>query len=262
MKPLAAAVLVCVAASPAVAGPPRTIPVTAVHLHDGVVDEQDTIAFYAQQGFCAGSTAVIQASAMAGDRQHASPATAYDVAPWTTASVSGTTYASGADCGTNCLRAELTSGGKTLSLDTRGTAGPSGPRAFAMDFTRPCQECSGPAGSATVFGGSLSTPALLNVFLGRPYTDLAICSSVACPEADTAFAKLWFADPAAGDVTWRVDWTFLRVLRVSATTWYVLADECDGSQVGGLSRLTGNRSRPKTVFNGYYKLPFFLAVNR
>lgn len=261
MKPFAAALCAVVVASPVLAGP-RTVPVRAVHVFDGIVDEHDTNAFYAQPQFCAGSTSVIQAAALAGDLRYAAPTTAYDVFPWTPAAVTGTTYTSGMDCGTSCLRAELTSGGKTLSLDTRGTAAPSAPRTLALDFTRPCETCSGPAGADGVFGGSLATTGLLNVFLGRPYTDMGVCSDTACPEGETAFAKLWFADPAEADVTWRVDWTFLRVLRVSQDTWYLVADECDGSQVGGLSRLTGNRSRPKTVFNGYYKLPFFLAVTR
>jgi hypothetical protein len=63
-------------------------------------------------------------------------------------------------------------------------------------------------------------------------------------------------------VTWRIDWAHVRVLRLSSTTWYIIADACDGSQVAGLSKLSGSRTLPKAVLNGYYKIPFFVSANQ
>ena len=141
------------------------------------------------------------------------------------------------------------------------TAGPT--RTFNLNFQNSCDlpGCPAPAGSETVFNnGLLTTPALLNIFLHGGYDGMEICSSQACPEAEIAVAKLWFSDPANSSVTWRVDWTYLRILRMSPDTWYILADSCDGGQIAGLSKLEGNRSRPKTVFNGYYLIPFFIEA--
>ena len=100
----------------------------------------------------------------------------------------------------------------------------------------------------------------LNIMLDFPYTSMAICSSRACLEAQPAFAKLWFADPNDSSVTWRVDWTYLRVLRMSQNTWYILADSCDGSQIARLSKLEGARTQPKATPNGYYLIPFFIEA--
>ncbi len=235
-------------------------------IYNQVVDEQNTTAFYHNgTPFCLGSNQVIQQSALKGDFKVAGPMTAYQpFGPWTLASgLSSTSYVAGTDCGTNCLQVGFRSNNTIFSLDTRGTTTATGPRTLSVSFATPCgtaQGCPGPAGSPTVFGGHISPPGLLNVFLDFPYTNMQVCSSATCSEAQPAFAKFWFADPFEKNVTWRIDWHFLRVLRLSANTWYLIGDECDGSQVAGLSQLIGNRTRPKTVFNGYYKMPFFYAA--
>lgn len=234
-----------------------------IHAYDSVVDEHDTTTFYSNgTAFCSGSTVPVDISAFAGDHSPAGPTSAYDVgAPWTTASgLSSTTYAHNSDCGNNCLRAQINTNSKIVTLDTRGTIGP---RQLSLDFSNACglaQGCPGPAGDPTVFGGSVSVDGLLDVYLNVPYTSMAVCSSTACPEAEPAFAKFWFLDPSDSSVTWRVDWNYLRVLRLSSSTWYIIADRCDGTQVAGLSKLTGNRNRPKTVFDGYYLIPFFYSA--
>jgi len=231
------------------------------HLYDQVVDEHNTTAFYGSGTFCSGSSGSIGTSAFSGDNT-SGPTTAYDVGgPWTTASgLTSATYTHNTDCGTNCMRAQINTNSKIITLDTRGTATP---RKVSLDFSNACgmaQGCPGPAGDPTVFGGALATEGLLDVYLNFPFTDMAVCTSTTCPEAEPAFAKFWFADPSNPDITWRVDWNYLRVLRVSDSTWYVIADQCDGTQVAGLSALTGKRTRPKAVFNGYYLIPFFTSA--
>lgn len=225
-----------------------------------VFDEQDTTLYYNNgTTFCSGTVNPVQNSAVLGDQSLTS--TVWDFTGWTAQSgVASSSYVDGSNCGNNCLRAYINSNNTILTLDTRGT---SGPRQVTVGFAQPCGQtdgCPGPAGSSAVFGGSITTPALLNVYLNVPYTSMAVCTSTACPEAEPAFAKLWFNDPSDSSVQWRIDWAYLRVLRLSANAWYVIADACDGGQIAGLSRLQGTRTRPKTVFNGYYKIPFFLTA--
>lgn len=240
-------------------------PVT-VNLHDLVVDEQNTTAFYNNgTAFCAGSPSIFtQAASLFGDSVAAGPSTVYGFGlPWIAYPASPTAYVNNTFChegsSAPCISAQFNSDNKILTLDTRGTAGP---RAVRLDFTHPCSEpgCPQPAGSPTVFGGSLTTPALVNVFFNVSFTQMAVCSSLTCPEAEPAFAKLWFTDLTDSSVTWRVDWAYLRVLRMSANTWYIVADACDGTQIAGLSKLAGSRTRPKSVFNGYYVIPFLLVA--
>lgn len=227
-----------------------------MHIYDPVVDEQETLAFYQGQSGCQ-TPPLVQSSAYVGDEAVISKA--YNFPPWNSIDVSSATYVHGADCGNNCQRVQFDSGNKILTLDTRGT---TGPRQVTVDFTDSCRSgdgCPG-LGDPAVFGGSITTDGLLNVFLDFPYTSMTPCSPKVCPEAELAFAKFWFTDPDDSSVTWRIDWRSLRVLRMSETTWYVIADACDGTQVAGLSKLVGKRTQPKTVFSGFYKIPFFLAV--
>lgn len=261
-------VLLCVGVQPPAAsakGKPTSSSGLALNiaLHDSIVDEQDTIAFYNDASYCLGSSQPLEPpdgpAACSGDHVEIGPTTAYDLGFWTTSSgLVSSNYSDNTDCGQFCQRANLSSDYKTLNLDTRGTT-PA--RSVNLDFTRPCTDAGcPPAGSATVFGGHLNTNGLLNVFMSFPFTSMEVCSSAACPEAQPAFAKFWFADPTDSSVTWRIDWQYLRVLRMSTNTWYIIADACDGSQVAGLSKLQGNRTRPKTIFDGSYKIPFFLVA--
>ncbi len=240
--------------------PGGTVPLVS-NVYDDVVDEHDTSTYYGSGTYCSGSPTPFWTSNFTGDSAVPGPTTAYQFdPPWTLATgLSSSSYTHGSDCGANCLRVQFNSDLRTLSFDTRGT---SGPRSFSLDFTQPCTlgSCGVPGGDAGVFGGSLSTPGLLNIFLDFPFTSMEVCTSTACPEAQPAFAKFWFTDPSNSKVEWRVDWAFLRVLRMSETTWYVIADGCDGTQIAGLSKLEGKRTRPRTVFNGYYLMPFFVEL--
>ncbi len=254
-------VALCLMALPLARGAKNSTTALTANIFELVIDEQNTTAFYNNGNtFCSGLYNPVQTSLLTGDDRVLGPTSAYGFgSPWTlfTTGLSSTSYANNGSCGSNCLKVQFNSNNATFALDTRGTAGP---RAFTLNFTEPCLTCAGPAGSPSVFGGSVTTPALLNVFLDFPFTSMSVCSSTTCPEAQPAFAKLWFTDPNDSSVTWRVDWSYLRVLRMSSNTWYFVGDECDGSQVAGLSKLTGNRTRPKTVFNGYYLIPFFYAA--
>lgn len=248
-------------APPAAKSATKSGPSLNLALYDSIVDEQDTTAFY-NNGirYCSSTSTPLGPAGFSGDSVSAGSTSAYGFgAPWTLSpGLTSTLCSDGTDCGATCLRAQLSADLKVLNLDTRGT---SPLRTLALDFTQPCTDpgCP-PAGSSTVFGGHLATPGLLNVTLSSPYTSMAVCSSVACPEAQTGFGKFWFTDPNDSSVTWRVDWRFLRILRMSASTWYVVADACDGTQIAGLSKLTGSRTNPKVTFNGSYKIPFFLAA--
>lgn len=225
-----------------------------------VVDEQNTDLYYNTTGFCLGSSSVIDTPFFQGDMANG-PTSAYNfVPPWTLSSnLSSSKYVNGTDCatGTNiCLNVNFEHNNTVLSLDTRGTLGP---RKVDLNFNAPCVTCSVP-GKTPSFGSSLSTPALVSIFLNTPYTSMSVCSSTACPEAEPAFVKLWFTDPTNSQVTWRVDWSYLRVLRMSANTWYVVADACDGTQIAGLYRLQNQRNKTSTSFQGYYLIPFFLSA--
>ena len=234
-----------------------------VDIYNDVVDEQDTNAFYGSTTgqFCSGSPAFVQPPAFSGEVAGTGSLTAYGESgsPFPSYSVTSTVYSDGTDPNFNPISAKFDANAKILSLDTRGTLGP---RTETVRFDEPCNDCGGlPAGDPTVFNSApVTEPMLLNISMTSPYTSMAICSSAACTEAEPAFAKLWFADPSDSSTTWRVDWANLRVLRVNATTWYILADACDGTQIAGLSKLIGNRTRPKTVFNGYFKVPFFIRA--
>jgi hypothetical protein len=235
------------------------------NIFNPIVDEQNTTAFYNSGGtFCSGLINPVPGIAVFGDGRVTGPLTAYNMgSPWTLAiGFLTTSYINGTDCGTSCLKVVFGSKGSILTVDTRGA---SGPRSIQVNFLAPCgtaDGCPGPAGSSTVFGGSVNTPGLLEVFMDFAYTSMAVCSSTTCPEAQPAFVKFWFADPTDSSVTWRIDWAHVRVLRLSSTTWYIIADACDGSQVAGLSKLSGSRTLPKAVLNGYYKIPFFVSANQ
>ncbi len=152
------------------------------------------------------------------------------------------------------LRSEFNTSNKNFLIDTRTTAKPL--RTFTVDFTDPLE----PAVNVPPFGSTLSTAGLFEALGSFSLTSMGVCSSTSCPEARNIRAKFWFTDPAAADVEWRVDWQFIRVLRVSSATWYFIADACDGSQVAGLSQLIGNRTKPREVNSGTFLVPLFITV--
>ncbi len=191
------------------------------------------------------------------------PNSAYTMAPWTTSytTLSSVEYANGADCNTSkntCLAVTMNSSQTSVSLDSRLSRDPmtGKPRAVRLDFSQPCSSCAYGPGPSNPFGTNpFATPGLLSVFLTTPYTSMAVCSSTACPEAETGTVRFWFTD--ASGTSWRVDWGFVRVLRVAANNWYVLADGCDGSQVGTLYKTKKSSSRL-----GSYLMPFFISIQQ
>jgi len=162
-------------------------------------------------------------------------------------------YDNGANSATgSCLRAEFSTSDKVFSLDTR-TSTPL--RKLTVDLGDPQ-----PGTSIPSLGALVTTPALLQVSGTDSFLNMGVCSTNACPEARQIATKLWFDDPSASDVQWRVDWRAIRVLRVSSNTWYFIADGCGGSQLAGLSKLTGNRTRPRETLNGYFLIPMFFSA--
>ena len=193
------------------------------------------------------------------------PTTIYNTPPWSvpTTSVTSSAYANGADCSPTkgtCTSVSLSK--STLSIDTRLSqdAATGQPRNLKLDFSQPCPGCPYGPGPANPFGaGPLATPGLLSIFLTTPFNGMAICSTTDCPESETGTARFWFDDPTVRNLQWRVDWGFVRVLRVSANTWYVLADACDGSQVATLYRLNNNKKNVTVSRQGQYMMPFFAS---
>lgn len=190
--------------------------------------------------------------------------TAYELgSPWTTFSgLLATIYTNGDSCNSTsnvCLGVKLVHSDKTISLDTRGTLGP---RKVEIDFRNPCAtSLCGFQNKPLEFDSIIRMPVLLSVFLDTPFTGMGVCSSTACPEAQPATLRLWFDDPK-GDPqqTWRVDWGYLRVLRMSANTWYVIANGCDGSRVARLYKLHNNRRQLSVSLQGLYLMPLFLSA--
>jgi len=241
-------------------GGDTTSTAATMNIYFQVVDEQNLNAFYNTTGTCPGSSYPIDTAYFTGDLANG-PTSAYGfAAPWTlSSSLSSSSYVDGTYPNSSTgvsLGVKFNHNDTVLSLDTRGTLGP---RKIDVNFRAPCLDCSLP-GNPGVFGGSANVPALISVFLDNPFPSMAICSSLACPEAQSGFAKLWFDDPN-GDplLTWRVDWSFVRVLRMSSNTWYVLADGCDGARVAHLYRLHNDRHRQSVSYQGSYLIPFFLA---
>jgi hypothetical protein len=236
-------------------------PAVTVNVYLDVVDEQNLNIYYDTSGSCSGSIYPIPEGAFFTGDTTTGPSNAYEFAPWT--QVTGLTssdYVNGQDCNVTsgvCLGANLNHNNTVLSLDTRGTLGP---RTLKVDFGAPCLDCSLPGNSAIFGSTQISVPALISVFMDNPFTSMAVCTSVGCPEAQPAFIKLWFDDPL-GDpqLTYRVDWPYVRVLRMSSNTWYVIGDGCDGTRVAWLYELHNQKHRQSVSLKGQYLIPFFLS---
>ena len=226
-----------------------------------VVDEQNTDVFYNTTGYC--SSPYTAPPYFQGDLVNG-PTSAYNfVPPWTlTSSLASSQYVDGTYCAsgtTNCLHAIFDHNQTVISLDTRNSLGP---RKVDLNFSNSCVTCSVP-GKIPSFGSSLSTPALVGVFLNTPYTSMSVCSSTGCPEAQPAITRLDFTDPTNSQVMWKIIWSYVRVLRMSANTWYVVADACDGTQIAALYRLQNQRNNKiGTSFQGYYLIPYFLTATQ
>ena len=205
------------------------------------------------------------------------PTSAWSMAPWTTISGLGSSrYVDGSECvySGSCLSVQMSKNLSTLTIDTThskdGTTGQ--PRALTLKFL-PCEGgCNYPDGPTNLFANQLTgmkTPGLLSIFLPSPLPNMAVCSSTACPESEAAFARFWFADPNGDpNLQYRLDWSYLRVLRVaqgttnSPSTWYAVADSCDGSQIVTLYRLANNHKSQTISRLGSYHMPFFISANQ
>jgi len=260
--PLALAAVLVAAPLIASAAKPSVVPLKA-RVFFTMVDEQNTADYFHDGGITGcPSPPEVDSPGLIPDTGAAVLASAWDIPGWT--SVTGLTagaYDNGTFCAssTACLRAEFNSGDKTLSIDTRTTAGPV--RRFTLDFGDGWDLANDvPSDFVPSVGQAVTTPGLFEVLGTAALTQMGVCSSRACLEAREYPAKFWFVDGAG--ITWRVDWRHMRVLRVSADTWYLVADSCDGSQVAGLSKLEGSRTRPRETNQGYYLAPFFISVKR
>ena len=253
---LSALPLAAVAAKPG-SGSTSSVPLQA-HIHALVLDQQDTTTYYnAGRDFCSGLVLPTDDSGLEPDTAPG-PTTAWTSGfPWSPlGGLVSATYDNGAQCVTAgaCLRAEFNTSDKNLTLDTRTT---SPLRTLTVDLTDPYQN-SIPLG----LPARLTTPGLFQLLGTSAFTAMTPCSSRACPEAKRVQAKFWFDDPTASDVQWRITWTSVRVLRVATDTWHVVADACDGTIIGGLSKLTGNRTKPRESNQGQYLVPFFMVLEK
>ena len=261
---LALAAVVLVVPLAAEAAKPSVVPLKA-RVFGTVVDEQDTVTYFHDGGVTGCPDASIAPStlfsALIPDAV-AEVIPEWNVTGWTsTAGITAGIYNNGSYCASSsaCLRAEFNSGDKTLSIDTRTTAGPL--RKFTLDLTDAWDLVNDhPVVNVPAVGSTVVTPGLFEVLGSSALTSMGVCSSRACLEAREYPAKFWFLDSAGA--TWRVDWTHMRVLRVSTNKWYFMANDCDGSQVAGLSKLEGTRTRPREVNQGYFLVPFFISVER
>ena len=255
LSALALAPLPALAAKPAA---PSAVALKAT-VFTTVVDEQDTVGFFHDGGVTGCPDApLVDAAGITADAAAATTASAWNFFNWDAVADPAGIYDNGSYCAStgSCLRAEFNSSDKTFTLDTRTTANPL--RKFTLDFSDPYD----PDPNVPSFGPSLTTTGLFEVLGSASMTGMAVCSTRACPEAREIPAKFWFNDPVTSGVQWRVDWSHIRVLRVSPSTWYFIGDACDGSQVGGLSKLEGSRTRPRETNRGYYLIPLFIAAER
>lgn len=247
----------------ALAGKPSSVVALKAQVHATVVDEQNSWAFFHDNETGCSNPPEVDVAAFAADAAAPVTTTAWNFFNWNpVANLSAGVYDNGSFCGTGtCLRAEFNSSDKTFSLDTRVTGNPL--RTFTVGFGEPWDLVNDrPASHVPPWGTVLRSPGLFEALASSSLTAMGVCTTNACPEAREIQAKFWFTEPGNADVTWRLTWNHIRVLRVSTATWYFLADACDGSQVAGLSKLEGSRTRPRETNQGYYLVPFFIGVDR
>jgi len=250
---------------PAMAGRTTTSPpALKAHVFSMVQDEQNSAAYFNDGGITGCDSPPFQDAANLRPDAVTETWSAWPAIQWNPWSATAGKYDDGSYCAStgSCLRAQFTSSDKTFTLDTRTTANPL--RRFGVDFSEGWDLANDVPlpNQVPSFGPSLMTAALFEVLGSASLSQMGICSSQACPEAREYPAKLWFNDPAATDTTWRIDWTHMRVLRISTSTWYFIADACDGSQVAGLSKLVGARTKPRETNQGYYLVPFFITADK
>jgi len=228
---------------------PSSIPLRA-DFFTTLIDEQNTNAYYNNPNICPFYGQSIEYPNVLPDTL-TGPSTAWGFVPWVP--ISG--LQSGTYDNSTTLRVEFSTNDKVFSLDSRGSV-PL--RKLTLDFTHP----SGTVSDVSFAGSTLATPVLFQVSGLDPITSMSVCSSTACPEARQIATKLWFNDPSAADTQWRVDWAAIRVLRVGTNKWYFIAGQCGGSQLAGLSKLVGTRTKPRETLNGYFLMPMFFAAER
>lgn len=216
------------------------------------------------------STVAAPAPNFSGDNAATTSTTVYPsggAVTWSSPNYAATaqTYADGTFCNPStgtCVSTQLNKNLSTLSVDTRGSLYQGAPRFMTLNFNSPCPQCPYGAGPQNIFNGAgiTNTPGLLSIFLSTPFTNMAVCSTTACPESEPGTARFWFDDPnGTANLQWRIDWSFVRVLRISTNTWYVVADGCDGSQVATLYKLANNRKTTTISRQGSYLMPFLVS---
>ena len=267
MRKIEAALAVILLACPFAvqAGKPSAVVPLDARVYGETVDQQNTIDFFHDGGVTGCPSWATEPSSLYSaliPDAVSEVIPAWNVPGWpATSGITAGIYDHGDNCSSAsaCLRAEFNSSSKTLSIDTRTTANPV--RRFTLDLSDGydlAKEMPIP-GNAPV-GQSVTTTGLFEVLGSSALTGMGVCTSRACTEAREYPAKFWWVDGAG--VTWRLDWRHMRVLRVATNTWYFLANDCDGSQVAGLSKLEGSRTRPRETNQGYFLVPFFISVTR
>ena len=256
---LAAAILAVPFAASA-GKPAATFPLTA-KVHATAVDEQNTAVFLGDPEACTGG-AEVDVAGFAPDGAAVVATNTWNFTPWTLyGPVLAGVYDNRTFCGTGtCLRAEFNSSDKTFSLDTRVTGGPL--RTFNIAFDEPWDLANNVPGTRFAPWAALQTAGLFEALASSSLSQMPVCTTAACTEGREIQAKFWFTDPVNADVTWRLTWNHMRVLRVGPTTWYFVGSACDGSQVAGLSKLEGSRTRPRETNQCYYLIPFFISADK
>ena len=256
---LAVAIL-AVPLAAAAAKPAPAVSLTA-KVHSTVVDQHNTAVFGGDPEACAGGTE-IDVAALAPDTADPVSTLTWNFTPFSAyGPVPAGEYENKTFCGTGmCLRAEFNSSDKTFSLDTRVTGNPV--RKFNVAFDEPWDLFNDVPGIRLAPWAALQTAGLFEALATSSISQMQVCTTAACPQAREIQAKFWFTDPDNADVTWRLTWNHMRVLRVGPTTWYFVGSACDGSQVAGLSKLEGSRTRPRETNKGYYLVPFFISADR
>jgi hypothetical protein len=203
------------------------------------------------------------------------PSTAWGFGPWPAMPIleepllsnplKSSQYVDGLDCsnlGGGCLSVQLSKNLSVLSNNNSINSLDSStgkPRFFTLNFVSCDSGGSCLSGNPNYFGSTtVKTTGEFGISLSVAWTSMAVCSTTACPEAKTAVARFWFNDPLGDpNLQYELVWNHVRVLRVSSTQWYTLADSCDGSRIATLYRQANNKKSPSQSNQGQYLIPFF-----
>lgn len=193
------------------------------------------------------------------------PTTAWGFGPWPqvpvldlAAPLTSSQYVNGQDCSNlsgGCLSVQLSKNLSVLSNNNSINTLDSStghPRFFTLSFAQ--------GAKPNYFGSpTLKTPGEFGISTSVAWPNMAVCSTTDCKEMQTGIARFWFDDPLGDpNLQYELVWNHMRVLRVSTTQWYAIADSCDGSQVVTLYRQANNQKKPSLSNQGQYYMPFFV----